>query len=57
MAFEGLSSRLQEITRKIAQNSWDGWGTALKPAFEPVIVARKPFKGSCIDNVIQSKSN
>ena len=22
---------------------WDGWGTALKPAWEPVIVARKPL--------------
>lgn len=24
---------------------WDGWGTALKPAFEPVVVARKPLGG------------
>jgi hypothetical protein len=23
---------------------WDGWGTALKPALEPITVARKPFK-------------
>jgi len=28
---------------------WEGWGTALKPAFEPVVVARKPFaKGSTV---------
>ena len=32
---------------------WDGWGTALKPAHEPIIVARKPFKGSLVDNVIK----
>lgn len=25
--------------------TWDGWGTALKPSFEPVIVARKPRGG------------
>lgn len=25
---------------------WDGWGTALKPAWEPGYIARKPFKGS-----------
>lgn len=31
---------------------WDGWGTALKPAYEPIIVARKPCEGSCVDNVI-----
>ena len=32
---------------------WHGWGTALKPSFEPIIVARKPFKGSLVDNVIK----
>lgn len=37
----------------VETGKWEGWGTALKPAFEPVIVARKPFKGSCIDNVIK----
>ena len=36
-----------------AQNEWQGWGTALKPSFEPIIVARKPFKGSLVDNVIE----
>ena len=25
---------------------WHGWGTCLKPSFEPIIVARKPFKGN-----------
>ena len=38
---------------KEAQNQWQGWGTALKPSFEPIIVARKPFKGSLVDNVIE----
>lgn len=32
---------------------WQGWGTTLKPSFEPIIVARKPFKGSLVDNVIE----
>ena len=32
---------------------WNKFGTALKPSFEPIIVARKPFKGSCVDNVIE----
>ncbi|MBO7696671.1 MAG: site-specific DNA-methyltransferase [Methanobrevibacter sp.] len=36
-----------------AQNEWEGWGTCLKPAFEPVIVARKPFDGSLVDNVLK----
>jgi DNA modification methylase len=33
---------------------WQGWGTALKPSFEPIIVARKPFKGSLVDNIIEN---
>ena len=32
---------------------WSGWKTALKPAHEPIVMARKPFKGSCIDNVLE----
>lgn len=30
---------------------WDGWGTALKPAWEPIIVARKPLCGTVAENV------
>lgn len=29
----------------------EGWGTALKPALEPITLARKPFKGTLVDNV------
>ena len=32
---------------------WAGWKTALKPAHEPICMARKPFKGSAIDNVLE----
>jgi DNA modification methylase len=32
---------------------WEGWGTALKPAFEPVIVARKPLIGTVAANVLE----
>lgn len=31
---------------------WDGWGTALKPAIEPIILARKPLKGTVANNVL-----
>lgn len=30
-----------------------GWGTALKPAHEPIVMARKPFKGNVADNVMR----
>lgn len=32
---------------------WEGWGTALKPALEPITMARKPFKGTVADNVLE----
>ena len=30
---------------------WDGWGTALKPAWEPIVLARKPLIGTVAANV------
>jgi DNA modification methylase len=35
-----------------AAREWSGWGTALKPAHEPIVVARKPFKGTVAQNVL-----
>lgn len=32
---------------------WDGYGTALKPAFEPIVMARKPFNTSVAENVLK----
>jgi hypothetical protein len=36
-----------------AAQHWAGWGTALKPALEPITVARKPFKGTVAANVLE----
>jgi DNA modification methylase len=30
---------------------WEGWGTALKPAVEPIVMARKPLIGTVVENV------
>ena len=32
---------------------YEGWGTALKPAHEPIVMARKPFKNSVAENVLE----
>jgi DNA modification methylase len=32
--------------------TWEGWGTALKPAWEPIIVARKPLAGTVAQTVL-----
>ncbi|ALA48610.1 DNA methylase [Mycobacterium phage PopTart] len=36
-----------------AAKQWQGWGTALKPSFEPVVVARKPLVGTVAANVLE----
>jgi site-specific DNA-methyltransferase (adenine-specific) len=36
-----------------AARQWQGWGTALKPAHEPIVLARKPFKGTVAANVLE----
>jgi len=35
-----------------AARQWQGWGTALKPALEPITVARKPLAGTVAANVL-----
>jgi DNA modification methylase len=39
-------------TDPIAQQ-WNGWGTQLKPAHEPIVMARKPVIGSIRENVLE----
>lgn len=51
--FKAMKPKFEE---RIAQNEWQGWGTCLKPAYEPIIVARKPFKGSVVDNIIKYRA-
>lgn len=43
---EPYSQYITEVKR------WQGWGTALKPAWEPVILARKPLVGTVVVNVL-----
>lgn len=33
-------------------DEWKGWGTALKPAHEPIVLARKPVEGTVANNVL-----
>lgn len=43
---EGTNVNFQERAKK-----WQGWGTALKPAWEPIVLVQKPLEGSYCDNV------
>ena len=46
--------RQYEITTSAtsAARAWEGWGTALKPALEPIVFARKPLDGTVAANVL-----
>jgi site-specific DNA-methyltransferase (adenine-specific) len=44
--------RPQDAPQTDAARQWSGWGTALKPAWEPIIVARKPLVGTVAENVV-----
>jgi site-specific DNA-methyltransferase (adenine-specific) len=50
----GLRSASLDITAPTtdAARQWQGWGTALKPALEPITVARKPLIGTVAENVL-----
>jgi site-specific DNA-methyltransferase (adenine-specific) len=43
-----------EITEPATEEAkrWDGWGTTLKPACEPIVLARRPIKGTLVDHVL-----
>ena len=44
-----------EITK--GNTEWEGWGTALKPAHEPLVLARKPLsEKSVVDNVLKHRT-
>lgn len=45
---------MKEITAPATDDArqWEGWGTALKPAHEPICVARKPLIGTVAANVL-----
>ena len=49
------SAAVAQITAPATSEAakWNGWGTALKPAYEPIVVARKPLIGTVAANVLE----
>jgi site-specific DNA-methyltransferase (adenine-specific) len=46
-------NQLVQVGESTAEaKEWDGWGTALKPAHEPIVLARKPLVGTVANNVL-----
>jgi DNA modification methylase len=50
----GSGQNLINITAPATADAqqWDGWGTALKPAHEPMVLARKPLISTVVNNVL-----
>lgn len=51
-AWEGGAPRVLTAPATPEAAKWQGWGTALKPAWEPIVVARKPLAGTVAANVL-----
>jgi site-specific DNA-methyltransferase (adenine-specific) len=51
----GIRKREEWLTAPAtdAAKQWDGWNTALKPSYEPVILARKPLDGTVAETVLK----
>lgn len=53
-----ISKSIEKIAAKGGPNDadlhsrWSGWGTSLKPSWEPIVIARKPLEGTVADNVL-----
>lgn len=51
-AFIGDGSRNVTVAHSTEAQQWEGWGTALKPAHEPIVLSRKPLAGTVAANVL-----
>lgn len=49
---ESVKQKGPDIGDPVAKQ-WDGWGTALKPAWEPIILAMKPRDGTFVQNALE----
>lgn len=47
------SYHYQKVPTSEQAKLWKGFGTQLKPAYEPIIMARKPLIGTVVDNIIE----
>lgn len=52
--FGGFTKANADITAPATDDAkkWEGWGTALKPTVEPIVLARKPLIGTVAENVL-----
>lgn len=49
----GIGKERRDIAASEEAKKWDGWGTNLKPAKEPILLARKPMTATTVFNVLK----
>ena len=49
----GIMGEMKDFERRYYEpdNEWKGWNSQLKPAYEPICLARKPLEGTIIENI------
>jgi len=53
-AVTGLTNGYSKFVPQTEEaKKWEGWGTALKPAFEPIVLVRKPLLTTVVANVVR----
>lgn len=50
-SWRGGAPRVVTSAATALARKWDGWGTALKPAWEPIVLAQKPLDGTYVANI------
>lgn len=51
--FDGGKPRMVSLPVSLPAIQWQGFGTGLKPAYEPIVLARKPLEGTVAHNVLK----
>ena len=52
-----IGKNVDKTLGNVGKNEWEGWGTALKPAHEPIAVGRKPISESTVaKNVLKHRT-
>lgn len=50
---QNIAKGIEKLGVSNEAKRWEGWNTNLKPAYEPILMARKPFAGTVVENVLK----
>lgn len=53
---DSYSKKVQKTKASEQSSAWDGFGTGLKTAYEPIIMVQKPLEGTIAENILKYKT-